>query len=148
MRPWLRPKPLTAPASCGVLVLRLVVGLAFMYHGYGKIQSPLSWMGPESHTPAFLQALAALSEFGGGLAWMLGLLTPIASLGIACTMVEAVRLHAFVLKHPFVSPTGGGSYELAAVFLAVALLLLLGGPGKYSLDHRLFADKGRVAMPA
>ena len=81
-----KPAPLSARASAGLLAVRVVAGLAFMLHGWGKIQHPFSWMGPDSGTPAFFQGLAALSEFGGGLAWILGLLTPLASFGIACTM--------------------------------------------------------------
>ena len=66
------------PADTALLLLRIVAGVAFMLHGWGKIQHPFSWMGPDM--PGFLQALAALSEFGGGAAWALGLLTPLASI--------------------------------------------------------------------
>jgi hypothetical protein len=55
--------------SAGLLLLRLVVGAAFLFHGWSKIQSPLGWMGPEATMPAILQALAAISEFGGGPGW-------------------------------------------------------------------------------
>jgi hypothetical protein len=74
------------PADVALLLTRVVAGVAFMMHGWPKIQNPLGWMGPEGFAPGSLQALAAISEFGGGLAWVLGLLTPLASLGIACTM--------------------------------------------------------------
>jgi putative oxidoreductase len=58
-----------------LLLIRLVVGYAFILHGYGKIQHPMNWMGPQSTTPGLLQFLAAFSEFGGGIALVLGLLT-------------------------------------------------------------------------
>jgi putative oxidoreductase len=55
-------------------------------------------------------------------------------------MAVAIRLHAFVMGDPFV-PTGpGGSYELASVFFCIALLLLLAGPGRFSLDRLLFGE--------
>jgi len=136
-----KPLGLSARVSAGLLVLRLVVGLAFMFHGYGKIQNPYGWMGPNANMPGIFQALAALSEFGGGLAWMLGLLTPLASLGLACTMGVAVRLHALVLQDPFVRKDPGGSYELASVYFCVALLLLLAGPGRFSVDRLVFGEK-------
>jgi putative oxidoreductase len=136
-----RPLRLSARVSVGLLFLRLVVGLAFMFHGYGKIQNPFGWMGPEAKTPGFFQALAAISEFGGGLAWMLGLVTPLASFGLACTMTVAVWTTAVVLGLPFVSQKGGGSCELAGVYLCVALLLLLAGPGQFSLDRLLFGER-------
>ena len=127
--------------STALLLLRLVAGAAFMIHGWGKIQTPFGWMGPSAPVPGFFQFLAALSEFGGGLAWILGLLTPLASLGIAFTMAVAVSTHAFVLKDPFVNPTGGSSYELASVYFTVAILLILIGPGKFSLDSKLFGER-------
>lgn len=124
-----------------LLLLRLVAGVAFMLHGWGKIQQPFGWMGPESNVPAIFQALAALSEFGGGLAWVLGLLTPLASLGLTFTMAVATSLHAFVRHDPFVSGSGGPSYEPALGYLAVAVVLMALGPGRWSLDRRLFGRR-------
>ena len=132
---------LSGRVSLSLLVLRLVVGAAFMHHGFGKIQNLFGWMGPDAGMPAFLQALAALSEFGGGLAWMLGLLTPLASFGIGCTMTVAVWTHAVVRHDPFVSMGPGASYELALVYWCVALLLLLAGPGRFSLDRMFFGER-------
>ena len=136
-----KPIRLSVGVSVGLLLLRLVVGLAFMFHGYGKIQNPLGWMGPEAKMPGVLQALAAISEFGGGLAWMLGALTPLASFGMACTMTVAVWMSATVFHFPFVSQKAGGSCELASVYLCIAVLLLLAGPGRFSLDRILFGER-------
>jgi putative oxidoreductase len=87
------------------------------------------------------QFLAALSEFGGGIAWILGLLTPIASLGIGCTMAVAVHMHLIVRHDPFVNLTGGMSYEPALVYLGVAILILALGPGTCSLDAKVFGKR-------
>lgn len=124
-----------------LLLIRVVAGLAFMLHGWGKIQNPFGWMGPDGFAPGPFQALAALAEFGGGLAWILGLLTPLASLGIASTMAVAFSFHAVVRGDPFVSMTGGPSFELAAVYFCIALLLLAVGPGRASLDRALFGPR-------
>jgi putative oxidoreductase len=137
----LKPLHLSTRVSTGLLILRFVAGLAFMFHGWGKIQNPLGWMGPNATVPGIFQALAAISEFGGGLAWILGLLTPLASFGIACTMSVAVWTHAIVLKDPFVPKGPGGAYELASVYFCVAVLLLLAGPGRFSADRAFFGDK-------
>lgn len=128
--------------STGLLVLRVVAGLAFIYHGWGKIQNPMAWMGPEAQVPGFLQLLAAVAEFGGGIAWILGLLTRLASLGLIFTMIVAVLTHAVMLKHPFVNMTmtPGPSYELAAVYLAISIVLITTGAGKFSLDKLFFKD--------
>lgn len=126
--------------SAALLLLRLVVGVAMMYHGSGKIQNPFGWMGPEG-PPAILQGLAALSEFGGGLALILGLLTPLAMLGLACTMAVATHFHAIIKGDPFVNLTGGSSFELALVFFTVAVMFIVVGPGKFSLDKIIFGEK-------
>lgn len=112
-----------------------------MHHGWGKIQNPFEWMGDNASIPGFFQALAALSEFGGGLAWALGLLTPLASFGLACTMAVAVYMHAMVFHDPFVAQGPGGSYEPAAVYLCVSLLFILAGPGRFSFDWKIFGER-------
>ncbi len=136
-----RPLRLSVRISAALLVLRLVAGSAFVIHGSGKIFSPLDWMGADAAVPAVFQAVAAVAEFGGGMAWVLGLLTPLASLGIACTMAVAVSMHALVLHDPFVSLTGARSFELALAYLGIALLLLLAGPGRFSLDCAAFGER-------
>ena len=124
--------------SVGLLLLRLVMGVAFMHHGWGKIQNPMGWMGPEASMPAILQALAAISEFGGGMALIAGLLTRLGSLGITSVMVVALATVHLKMGHPFVAAKGGPSYELPTVYLACAIMFLLLGPGKFSLDALLF----------
>jgi putative oxidoreductase len=128
-------------AALGLLIIRVIIGVALMFHGWGKIQKPFSWMPPDAPVPGFLQALAAISEFGGGLALVIGLLTPIAAFGIACTMAFAVFAVHVKSGHPFVATSGGPSYELAAAYLGAALLVILAGPGRYSLDAMLFGKK-------
>ncbi|NTX17105.1 DoxX family protein [Myxococcus sp. CA056] len=126
------PPPPSTLASTGLLLLRVVAGAAFMFHGWSKIQDPFHWMGAEASTPGVLQALAALSEFGGGLAWILGALVPLASLGIFFTMAVAVHFHAVIRGDPFVGHTG--SYEIALLYLVIAVVLLTVGPGRFSVD--------------
>lgn len=132
------------PADAALLLIRIVAGLAFMIHGWPKIQNPFGWMGPDGFAHPVFQALAAVSEFGGGLAWMLGLVTPLACLGIACTMAVAVYMHAFLRGDPFVAKGGGMAYEPAAVYFCVALVLMAVGPGRFSLDRLIFGVRRRV----
>ena len=136
-----QPVPQPALASAVLFALRLVVGTAFIIHGWQKVQTPFSWMGPQSSVPGLFQFLAALSEFSGGIAWIIGLLTPLAALGIGCTMTVAVYLHAIVLHDPFVNLTGGRSFELASAYLCIAVLLLVLGPGRFSLDAKVFGER-------
>ena len=45
-------------------------------------------------------------------------------------MAYAVHFHWIVNGHPFVDPTGGPAYELAAVYLTLAVSFILLGPGR------------------
>lgn len=128
--------------SLGFLLVRWVMGAAFIGHGWGKIQNPMAWMGPEAPVPGVLQMLAAVSEFGGGIALILGLLFPLAMLGLTITMIVATSMHAFVMKDPFVaSGPGQSSFEPALMYLVLSLMFLLAGPGKYSADAKIFGHK-------
>lgn len=120
--------------SLAVLLLRLITGVAFIAHGWGKIQNPFHWLDATAHPPpSFLQALAALAEFGGGIGLLLGLLTPICAGGLFLTMAYAVVFH--VLKGDPFAGKGGGSYELALVYLTLSVAFVLLGPGRFSLDQ-------------
>jgi putative oxidoreductase len=127
--------------AVGLLIVRLFFGVGIMQHGWGKIQNPFGWMGPDAGIPGIFQALAAVSEFGGGLALIFGLLTPLAMFGLACTMLVAITTVHIKAGDPFVARGGGRSWELAGLYLAVALLVLFTGPGKYSLDAVLFGKR-------
>src|SRR5829696_2137519 len=102
-------------ASVGLLVLRIIFGSGIVLHGLPKIQAPFSWMGPTAPFPGFLQAAAALSEVAGGVALIIGLLTPLAALFIAITMLVGAFTVHIPAGQPFVSPKGGPSWELAAL---------------------------------
>lgn len=122
------------PKLSGALAfIRIVAGIAFVIHGWGKIQNPFEWMGPNAGTPGIFQALAAVSEFFGGLGLLFGILTKPSALGIGATMVVAAYRHAFEWGDPFVSK-GKGSYELALVYLSLSVLFIVCGAGIYSLD--------------
>lgn len=144
MSRWLYRNTTYGGTSAGLLLVRLVMGTAFILHGWGKVQNPTGWM-PNSGIPGVLQAAAAFSEFGGGIALILGLLTPAAATLLAITMAVAVKFH-FGQGDPFVA-VGGPSYELAAVYLAASLMFVLAGPGQFSLDAALFG-KRRTALTA
>lgn len=133
---WFVPPELPGRASVGILLLRLYAGVALALHGWPKIQTPFHWMDRmPGAAPGALQALAALSEFGGGIALALGFLTPLAAFGVACTMARAVTVHVG-RGDPFVGR--GGSYEPALGYLLMAVLFFAAGPGRYSLDPLLF----------
>jgi uncharacterized membrane protein YphA (DoxX/SURF4 family) len=63
---FIRPGPGWA-VSTAALFVRLAVGVAFILHGWPKMQNPTGWMdamGMENTPPGFLQAAAAVIEVG------------------------------------------------------------------------------------
>jgi putative oxidoreductase len=130
-----------APAV-GLLVVRAVFGVAMMLHGLPKIQNPTAWLPADSTIPPALQAVAAFIEFFGGLALVVGLLTPLAALGVAGVMVKAMDVLGVTRGAPFVAKPPAPSFELPALFLAVAIMLMFTGAGTLSLDALLFQKGG------
>ena len=141
MRDYFHPKNYSNSISAALLVIRVIMGLAMVLHGSGKIQHPFSWMPVEAGIPAIFQFLAAISEFVGGLFIIVGLLTPLSALGIFFTMSVAVFFHGFIRHDPFVNQTGGSSFELALVYWGICLVLMMAGPGAFSLDAQIFKKK-------
>jgi putative oxidoreductase len=141
MKRFFAPYNFPASVDFALLLIRLVCGYAFILHGWGKIQNPMGWMGPDSFIPPVFQALAAISEFVGGIALILGLVTRLASLGLLVTMLVAVYVHAIKMGDPFVNPKGAGSYELPTIYLCVMILLAAAGAGGFSLDKALFGTR-------
>lgn len=118
-------------ADLGLLLLRVIAGLALaLAHGMGKVPPSERFIGRVAEMglpgPELFAWLAATAEFGGGILLALGLLTRPAALLICGTMlVVALLAHA---GDPF------GDREKAVLFGAIALLYLLAGAGRYSLD--------------
>lgn len=133
--------------AVGLLLLRLVVGWAFVLHGWMKIQSDGGWCGWMDHEPlsAGWQGLAVAAEFGGGLGLMVGLLTPVACFGIICTMIVAIFKVLLPIGAKFVQMPGP-TYEICAVYLVAALAIALCGPGWLSLDALIFGRR-KVTLP-
>ncbi len=124
------------PGAVGIFILRFFLGYAMAVHGMGKIQKPLSWMGPDG-PPGILQALAAIAEFFGGIALMFGLATPLAALGVMCVMFVAVTGDMLKGASFIGGPGVKENYELAGMYFLFALAIFLTGPGLLSVDAAL-----------
>ncbi len=140
--------PSTQAVSFGLLVLRIGIGVMFVLHGEGKMfGGPEKWLklggAMENIGITFLPTvwgfLAAFAEFGGGILLILGLVFRPACFMMLFTMFIAALVHwvdataeGEELKGKIMS--GSHAIELGFVFLA----LLFTGPGKYSVDNKLF----------
>jgi len=132
-------------AALGIALLRVLVGVAFMFHGYPKIVSPTDWMGPDGFLSPGMQALVAVVEFVGGIMLIAGFFTRIAAFFIACDMIGALGLVEIPRGSPFVGV--GHTLEPALLYLFTMVLLLLAGPGTLSVDASMWAGRRR-ARPA
>lgn len=129
--------------NLAALLLRLVLGGLLAGHGAQKLFGSFEGPGLEG-TSGFMEMLglkpgkpwavmAGLSEFGGGVLTLLGLLNPLGPIGIIGAMSMATtRAH---WGKPIWVTEGGA--ELPVVNIAAATALILNGPGKYSLDRAL-----------
>ncbi len=143
---WLtRPCPPWA-VSTAILLARVVVGVAFVLHGWPKIQNPTGWMntmGAENPPSGTLQAVAAGIEVGGGALLVIGLLTRVSAVALAAQMIAALVLVHIPHGDQFVAHPGQPSAELACVYLAVTILISAVGPGACSVDTILFDRSSR-----
>ena len=116
---------------------RLFSGLALAFgHGLGKIPPSERFINGTGELgfpfPSFFAHAAGISEFIGGLLLAFGLFTRPSALFVAITMFVA----AFI-KH---ADDSFGSAEKAYLYLGIALVYLIIGSGRYSLDN-LFRRK-------
>ena len=74
--------------ALALFILRCFVGVAFMQLGSGKLIHP-SESAAEFRIPVWLGLATMLTQFIGGILLFIGALTPLASLGIAGTMITA-----------------------------------------------------------
>ena len=125
----------------GALLLRLVLGAAMVFYGYGKVLppnllhgNPLASMQIYNHfiaslgLPPWLGYVSALTEFLGGILMIVGLFTRFAAFMISINMTVAlvtVNLHK-----------GYTSSQYTLALIAMALMLLFFGAGAAALDRR------------
>ncbi|PQV63209.1 putative oxidoreductase [Abditibacterium utsteinense] len=127
--------------AVGLLFLRIFAGYTLAQHGLGKIQNPFGWMDAfHPGVPGIFQALAAASEFFGGIALIFGVLTPLACLGIMGTMVVATMSN-IGQGQSMIAQGPGPSWELSGLYFVIALTLFLTGPGLLSFDYFVFGRK-------
>ncbi|MBS1821112.1 MAG: DoxX family protein [Acidobacteria bacterium] len=126
----------------GALVMRLVLGVAMVYHGYHKVVPSGGFHGGnlfsalERHghfvaslgLPYWMGVVSALAEFGGGILLLLGLLTRFAAFMVGINMLVALVM---VDRHH-----GYDGSEYALALFALATMLFFFGAGVCALDRK------------
>src|SRR5262245_13131644 len=128
------------------LLLRLLLALAIFPHG---AQKALGWFGGfgvggtlgyfrSLGIPTALGALGIAAEFVGPLLLVVGVGTRVAGFGIACMMIGAALLvhrpYGLFINWFGQHPLGKEGYEYQLLTLGVAVVVMIVGGGRWSLD--------------
>ena len=116
-----------------LLVLRVVLGVIMIAHGYGKVFGGLSHhveLVRSVGLPGWLAYLSAAAEFFGGIAVVVGLFTRLAALAIT------IDLAVFIWKVDWKNGLlGDHGYQLPLALAAIAFALIFFDAGPIALDH-------------
>jgi putative oxidoreductase len=118
------------------LVLRVVVGVTMVMHGYPKLKNPKQTIGwtKTLGVPAGATWLAIILEFFGGIALVIGLIVPIVAFFMALEMIGNAILKKTKMKSPYLSGQNPLAYEIDVTYLLLALTLIVLGAGVFSID--------------
>lgn len=144
-------------APYGLLILRVVLGIAFALHGWAKLSGGVDgvagFFGGMLGIPApgLFAWVVTIVELVGGILLIAGALTQIVGILLAIDMLGAIVFAFFGQGAPLLNENGAISWEKEAVFGAAALCIALAGAGAFSVDEameesRLGSDsRARVA---
>lgn len=115
-----------------LLVLRVVLGVVMIGHGYPKIFGGLSHhvqLVSSLGLPGWWAYLSTGAEFGGGILLIAGLFTRFAALAICLDLGVAIwKVH---WKNGLL---GNGGYQFPLALAAIAFALIFFGAGPIALD--------------
>jgi len=118
--------------SYGLLVLRIFLGIVFIYHAMPKLKSP-GGMAKSMKWSKGTVVLLGLVEILAALALILGFYAEIGALAVAVVMLGAIYHKLFTWKIPF-SGSNTTGWEFDTMLLVSAVVILLLGAGAISLD--------------
>jgi len=113
------------------LLIRLIIGVIFVYHGFKKLLDLENWNKfiISKNLPEFLGIFSALFETIIGILLIIGFLTRLSSLGLIIFMIIAICLaHIQDPVHKYL-------YQISIILLGITILIT--GSGSYSFDNML-----------
>lgn len=136
---------LATDASFSLFLLRLALGVVVLPHGLQKVfgwfggyglEATLGWFSSIG-VPVVLGVLAIAADFAGALGLIVGLGTRIAAFGVGVNMVVAAllvhRSNGFFMN--WAGNQKGEGFEMHILAAAMALVVVIGGAGRWSLDR-------------
>ena len=115
----------------GLFLMRLGVGIVFLYHAYGKLKGP-GMMAKGLGWKSWQVTLLGLVEAIGALSVALGVYAPYGAGALALVMIGAIYYKTMKWKVSF-SPWDKTGWEFDLTLLAVSLAIFLGNVGAYAL---------------
>jgi putative oxidoreductase len=123
----------------GLLLLRVALGVIFIYHGYPKLfghtreaMETFVRMG----FPRYFAYISGVVEFFGGCMLIAGLFTRVAGVLLAIEMGVGLWAAQHIVTHPMVV----SNYELPLMLFVSAFALATTGAGLLSFDQALFRE--------
>ena len=131
--------------SFSALLLRIVLGIIFIVHGYPKLFKkdfgPRGFSGFLKNigvpSPLLFAYVVAIVEFFGGALLIIGLFTRLSAIAIAINMFVAIWKVKGKTGLVTKVMEGGwaGGYELDLALMIMAIVLIIMGAGIFSIDH-------------
>ncbi|BBH24479.1 hypothetical protein Back11_58240 [Paenibacillus baekrokdamisoli] len=120
-------------------LMRVVLGILFIAHGYSKFQMGLgnvsAWF-ESAGTPGFLAYIAGPLELFGGILLVIGLFTRYVSALFIIMLIGAIVTMKWSLG--LLGSGGTTGYELDLAYLMLTVYLMAAGSTQLSVDHILF----------
>jgi len=133
-----------------LLVARLALGIVFLPHGLQKTLGLFGGAGfsgtmgffTQQGLPSIIAFLVIIAESFGALGLIIGVLSRLAAFGIGLNMLGAILMvhlpNGFFMN--WFGTQKGEGFEYHILAIGLALVVLIGGGGKWSVDRLLLKD--------